>query len=497
MATQNHLSLTTKIAIMLSKKLLNKYRSHYTKLYNKDLDIILVGGTAGKSTMTLLSKSLFDRAGFQVFSGAKNSSCLNSITGVTMMLAGFEYNFEGAGGIWKKILFLIRGALALIFGQPKLQQKSIIIYEVGVDSQFEMEQFLEIFSGVVNTVLLANLTDEHNLGFDSEFDSESYEKYKVSIPDYWQKILEKSEIEGVLRNVALEQFKLLSLTKDYVIPLNLGSIDNGIMSTIFGSKETQVYIKSERNDNFDLEVDVSSVGGRYLLPLTFGKNIAMIDIMATKFGIPKTIVENMLQDIRLPNGRYGKFKGVKGTTIIDSSYNADPASLASFLQTFEEVAESFITKSRGGNLPPSYVIAPKHTFVLGEMRELGDSSRVGHKLILDQMVSLISQYGHYIQDVYLLGQSWMQLDDQIKKTDGEVSFVRHSEQLFKVYTRAGDINSILTQEEISANQWFWIKGSQNTIFAEIVVEHLLADKSDKQYLCRQGKVWDRLKLPYR
>jgi uncharacterized phage protein gp47/JayE len=38
-----------------------------------------------------------------------------------------------------------------------------------------------------------------------------------------------------------------------------------------------------------------------------------------------------------------------------------------------------------------------------------------------------------------------------------------------------------------------VKGSQNTLYLERVVELLLLDKRDREKLCRRGKYWDRVR----
>ncbi len=490
-------SWTSKLAISLAKKLLQKYRQVYTNKYSKDLKIILVAGTAGKSTLTMMIKSLFEKAGMQVFTGAKKEACLNSITGVTMMLADFELNFDGRLGKLLKVWFLIRGYIFLFFGALKLEEESVIVYEIGVDRQGEMEQFLEIFSPGVDIVLLANFTYEHTLGFDIEFDQSAFGNFQEFLPELWTSKLQNKAFDSVLRNITLEQLKLLSLTKSYIIPTNIGDIDNKLLYSEKGCSPIKKEVTPRRGANFTLAVDGFEVNSRYLLPLTFGKNVTMLNIIAAYYNIPENILQNTLHEIELPNGRYGKFNGIYGSTVIDSSYNSDPASLLSFLGIFEEVCSTYIAQSREGVLPEPYAMAPKHTFVLGEMRELGPSSQVEHKKILEDLTRISAEYGEYIEDIYLLGEEWLKLDDHVKKTEGEASFLRFGSDLFKVYRRAGSISQHFFEDTVRAGGWFWVKGSQNTIFSEIVVENLLANPADKAYLCRQGEVWNRLKLPYR
>jgi UDP-N-acetylmuramyl pentapeptide synthase len=480
---------STRLAISIARRLLNKYRSVYLKQHRKSLPIILIAGTAGKSSTTLLLKGLFNRAGYKVFTGANPKACLNSLTGLTMVLGEFESEFEGRGAFVHKMIFLLKGYWAYLTKSVELPKDSIIVYEIGFNEQHEANYFLEVFDGEVDSVVITNLTYEHSFGFSEEFDQHSYGVFKQFIPEYWQQALEDESLDGRLRNIALEQFKLLSLSKHYITPLVIGAIDNGILSN-FDSTEMKFYPEVTRSANYELETEGYTLGSQLLLPQTFAKNATILDTIATRYKFSKSITVSALEQMEVPNGRFSLLNGKSGSRIVDSTYNSDPASLSGFLMLFEEVCGEFIKQSRSGELPEPYGIAPKHTLILGEMRELGEMSREEHKKILDSLVKLTTVYADYLQDIFLVGQQWLQIDDEVSKSDGDVSYIRHLGQLFKVYRRAGDINRVLTDEYIRSGSWYWVKGSQNTIFLEIVVEHLLANKQDKSRLCRRGEAWD-------
>ena len=488
---------STALAIRLAKLLLAKYRSHYRARYQKSLPILLVAGTAGKSSVTLLLKNLFERDGWTVYSGARPAQCLNSITGLTMVLGGFESDFEGRMALLHKLWFLLRGYLSLYTRALNLPEKTILVYEVGFNEQHESEYFQAVFEREVNGVILTNLTYEHSFGFGEEFDTEAYREYKKAIPHYWRKALEDSTLDGRLRNIALEQFKLLSLTSKFIAPLVIGSIDNGVL-TNFGREKgsKQYYPQVTRAEDFVLEAENLRIGEGYLLPQTFAKNAYILETVATYFAISKGVVASTLEHLEVPNGRFSLLTGISGSQIVDSTYNSDPASLNGFLTLFEEVVGRFIVQARTNTLPSPYAMAPKHTLILGEMRELGSMSASEHAAILTRLVKLSTIYANYIEDIFLVGHEWLALDDKVKKRDGVVQYLRHEGQMFKVFKRAGDINELLDPETLPAGSWYWIKGSQNTIFLELVVEHLLANKDERSRLCRRGSAWDEQRKKY-
>jgi ribonuclease HII len=140
---------------------------------------------------------------------------------------------------------------------------------------------------------------------------------------------------------------------------------------------------------------------------------------------------------------------------------------------------------------------PKFYIVLGEMRELGVTATQAHNEVLDNILRLGKQWSHYIENIYLLGNEWVKCDDDgIVKIEDQVNFISYRNQLFKVFKKAGDIKSLLTKETIKPNSWVWIKGSQNTIFLEILVKHLLNNPEDNNKLCRNTKSWDKLRQKF-
>jgi UDP-N-acetylmuramyl pentapeptide synthase len=229
----------------------------------------------------------------------------------------------------------------------------------------------------------------------------------------------------------------------------------------------------------------------YLLPETFGKVAEMLDLIGEKYRISKEIIGETIKNLEVPNGRFSVLKGHKNSTIVDSTYNSDPASLVGFLDLVSEVIETQKSYSIDQLEEMGLVQRPKHIVILGEMRELGETANKEHGDILNRLKQMSEAYKDHIDEVYLLGSQWLECDEGgIEKSDGTTHYISFSQTIFKVFLRAGEISQMLTLGNIRPNSWFWIKGSQNTIFSEIVVEHLLADKKDSEKLCRRGKEWD-------
>jgi len=115
--------------------------------------------------------------------------------------------------------------------------------------------------------------------------------------------------------------------------------------------------------------------------------------------------------------------------------------------------------------------------ILGDMRELGDLAEEKHR----ELASLIIKTKPRL--VFLIGPLMKKyLYPELKKLNYP------TKKLF-IYDFAGQTLTDITNN-LQKNDFVLVKGSQNTIFLEIIVEHLLADKKDVKYLCRRGSYWD-------
>jgi hypothetical protein len=491
---------STKILIFLAKKYLNKIQKNYTKKFHKNLPIILVAGTAGKSSTTLLIKRLFQNDSWDVYSGASQKACLNSLSGLIMVLSGTYANFEGRFLVWKKFIFILKSSILLFLKNYKLNHKTIIVYEVGFNEQNEADYFLQVFGKTVSSLIITNFTAEHTFGFGDNFEEKNYNKLKKFIPIGLQKEFESKDISATLKNIALEQLKLIKTTNKIILPTEIGFINNSFYSN-FGDDFKLFNTSIKRGPNFNLIVENKySFSKEYLVPTTFGKYIHMLLQLQEYYKLSKHSFSETIQEPILPNGRFGVLQGKNNTSIVDSSYNNDPASMEGFLDLLSEVINSFknwqqfIEENQGENNPAN---PPKHFLIFGEMRELGITTNSEHSKVLSKILKLTKKYSSFIEDIILIGDSWLECDqDDYNKTDGDITYINFQKQPFKVYKKAGDINKILTEDTIRPNSWFWIKGSQNTIFLEIVVSHLLKNKIDKKKLCRQGLQWEQVREPW-
>lgn len=160
----------------------------------------------------------------------------------------------------------------------------------------------------------------------------------------------------------------------------------------------------------------------------------------------------------LPPGRMSLFTGLKNTLLIDSSYNASKSATLGALALLNQVPQR-----------------PK-VVVLGDMRELGELTETEHQKVAKEILAIADQ-------VVLIGPLTQQYVLPIVTQKLPTRWFANS---WKAAT--------WLQKNLEPNSAVLVKGSQNTIFTEIVVERLLAKPQETYQLCRRGPFWDRQRL---
>jgi len=501
------------IVTFLTKILFWKYACNYKDLHGQELPAVIVSGTVGKSSQTAILAQIFATAGWTVVTGAGQSQSLNSITGLGMILAGIDLQFTGVAKYTAGLQFVLRMLYAIIAQRWKMPGNTIVIYEAGIDSANEAALFDTVLAVIRPILIVTSVTAEHTGGFEQVFDPIEIVRMAGRVPVEFLQIFTDTHATDAEKNVALGQAKIHTNPSAVILPTSLARIDNQYVETLSSPSEVHT-VAVQRSDNFALLIDNKyTTHPHYLLPQTFAKTVSVATRVASHFGINQQDIQQGIMATDLPRGRFGLFAGIDNSTIVDSTYNADPASMNSFFDLLEEVIQSYQRAFeryqqaeedkhlyRPGshlrkNLQP--VVPPKHNVILGEMRELGSQSAQYHRQVIARLLTITRTYPDSIENVYLVGQEWKKIDeDGIPKSDQGMYFIRQEKQLLKGFESVKYLTPLLDKKSIRPSSWWWIKGSQNTIYLESVVAHLLDDKKDTAYLCRQGKNWDTLRAPY-
>jgi hypothetical protein len=486
-----------KLLVYILKRQVAKLQSQYRQIHEQSMPITVVTGTVGKSSVTMLISELFENNDYKVITGTSQTKNLNSLTGLCMALGGFYVEMsEGIKALqFAKLIF--KGFLSTLLPNHNLSKVTAIVAEIGYDYQGESEQYLKIFENI-DMLVVSSCTWEHNQGFDAAVDKDRVAKIIQDLPETWQGYLNNGLIDGRLRNIAIEQLNLIQRAEHFVLPEQIGEISNTIITNAVNDEQM---IEKIQNANF---IDVlqgkpkfftatatpSRVNGilmankyiynsKYLLPPTFARTSLILESIANVFEFDLSTVKTTLNECELPFGRFGQLIGKNSTRIIDSTYNSDPASLNYFLDTLEEVI----------NNPTEFGQSSGHTLILGEMRELGDTAIEEHRKVLDRILKLQENYGKQILEVLFIGKEWLKLGQE----GTTARYIRYWNNLFMNFESSSKICEYLDTKPMLENSWYWLKGSQNTIFLEVVTKHLLQDPNDSQYLCRQELKWDKLR----
>jgi len=185
--------------------------------------------------------------------------------------------------------------------------------------------------------------------------------------------------------------------------------------------------------------------------ISFGAALSLARIFNINYN---EAIKNIQTNFVLPPSRSSILDGIKNTTIIDSSYNSSPIActeLLKFLTTFKT----------------------QKIAVLGDMRELGNSSQEEHQKIYDLAIKSADLV--------------ISVGPETKKYFGDKS------KKFTYWWQAAEF----LKDEIKGGETILVKGSQNIIFLEELVKSILKNPKDSKKLCRQSPYWLKVKTKFK
>lgn len=175
-----------------------------------------------------------------------------------------------------------------------------------------------------------------------------------------------------------------------------------------------------------------------------------------------------LEKYKVPPGRLSLINGIKCSKIIDSSYNASAQTVLDSLDVLENLGK------QGDR---------RKIAILGDMRELGSEVASEHEKVALKLIKIADE-------IVLVGPIMKRYVLDIITSNG---FPNDKIHWFKTSFVAKDY----VKDLIKGGEIILVKGSQNTIFLERVIEEIMEDKTiaDK-ILCRRGKYWNRVRKSY-
>ena len=231
-------------------------------------------------------------------------------------------------------------------------------------------------------------------------------------------------------------------------PLIIGQMDRA-KASVHKVKEAEL-LESYTVDPDGSEFSISGTTYRapYLLPKeTFYAIAASVKIVEYFGGTSTTD----LSRLAIPPGRSSVFKGVRGTTIIDSSYNANVDSVTAVLNMVKQLPSE------------------SKWLILGDLIEQGEFEKEEH----ERVARILAQTD--FQKIILVGPRSAEYVLPLLDSRA-VSFTEPKDAL-------DYLKSSLNGREVLV-----FKGAR---FLEGIIEHLLLDKSDADKLCRREAVWQQ------
>lgn len=194
-----------------------------------------------------------------------------------------------------------------------------------------------------------------------------------------------------------------------------------------------------------------------ILPREIFYSIQMADILCKYLGVK---FDPKFQQLELPPARSSIFKGIKGITIIDSTYNANLSSMTAILSMFFEFP------------------VRRKWLVIGDMLEQGKLERDEHEKLAGLLLAIP------VERIVLLGPRVKKYTYPILKENSEIPIA--------VFENPRKVLDYL-KENIEGGETILFKGAR---FLEGVIENLLEDKSEAKYLARREKVWEERRVTW-
>lgn len=239
------------------------------------------------------------------------------------------------------------------------------------------------------------------------------------------------------------------------------NVDNHVSYVNYKVSADMTTFVFQTSDNQPLEINIKG----YALPQGFREAFAAAILIGQHVGMDVPDIEKALEkNFTVEPGRSSLLKGVRGSLIIDSSYNAS--------------GEAVVTMLEMARMLKNVTQRPL-VFVFGDMRELGKSAEAEHTRIAEMLPGLVD----YLYAVGPLTQRHVFVPHKGKKSFEDIQSFQGPHEVGKYL-----------KENLPHNALVLFKGSQNTIFLEEAIKYILEDAEDAALLPRQEDYWMRKKM---
>lgn len=426
------------------KTVIISYLTFFAKLRLKFFfkgKVIGVAGCYGKSSAVNLIEELIATE-HKVLSTNSNGKGLNTESGIPFAILGIKPEKYTAKD-W--LNYSIQGLKN--FSKPF--DIEYFILEMGVDRPGDMKYLTKHFTP--NIGILLNSNNTHSANFE-DLHYETKMRYEDLIAIENGYILERAK-DAIFYN--LEDPEVVKQVNRFKGEKRFGYASDG--NTVIKKFE-----QSLNGTLLKFEYKGKSFELNYKEPLldeyqsTFELAIKIADYLDIKGeNICKTF-----ENLDLPAGRCSLFKGINGSYILDSSYNSSLVPASSALKLMAKIGNG------------------RKIAILGDMRELGELAPGDH-------VKLAAIAAKYVDEVITVGP--LMLENFVLQFE---KLKKPSQKVHPFETTKEALQFVKREDYLKSEDLVLVKGSQNTLLLEIIVENLLADKFDVSKLCRRDSHYD-------
>jgi len=430
----------------MSKKILQDILKFFTKaiLLKYNPEVVAITGSVGKTSTAEAVYTVLS-AKFKV---RKNEKNYNNEIGIPLTVIGAE---SGGKSLVKWAAIFLQAIILLI--RLDKNYPKILVLEMGADHPGDIKyltSFIPVKIGIITDISPVHLE------FFKTISAIAAEKSNLikSLPKNGFAILNTD-------NRLINEMK--TKTKAGIIPYGLlpqAKVKGSeiAISRNFNSKD----IFTIQGISFKLIYQGKTIP--VLLPRVLGEHLVYNALAAISVGIAYNInlhdVIDSLKNFEPPKGRMHLIPGVKGTLIIDDSYNSSPLAAKKALYQLSKIN------------PDGRV---KKIAVLGDMLELGSYTEQGHQEIGEAVV----EYGIN----YLITVGEMSRDI----VRGAVAKGFNKDNCFNFPT--SEEAAKFLQQKISTGDLILVKGSQGVRMEKVVKEIMAEPQKAKELLVRQYKPW--------
>lgn len=394
------------------------------------IQVIAITGSVGKtSTKEAITKILSSK--FDVYSSKKS---FNTEFGLSLAVLQQEESGFSSAKAWFKIL-------GDVFFHPKKAPQKIVL-EMGADKPGDIKKLIQIAPPKI--AVITNVKPVH-LG-------EGQFKNVADIA---------KEKGNLVRFLPKEGMAILNYDDPNVMAMQTIAgkltygLNEGAMLRAKNLKATSKDLKFQLSFHEETEAFVVPVIGEFqiyiLLPAI---------AVGLQLGMKLNECAAALADFQLPPGRMNPIAGINNSHILDSSYNASPATVMVALNLLSDLK------------------ADRKIAALGTMNELGDMTHEAHLEI---------------------GKKAAQVADLLVAVGPEASTIKQGAMASgmtedKIYTfldseEAGHF----LKDQLLPGDLVLVKGSQNRVRMEKLIILIMKEpKKAKQLLCRQGDMWETI-----